>query len=145
MMGDGRDAGLADEFRECQTERDIQRYRQGILNQQHVQIKSFPELVQVILEMLGKVVNLARKRPCTRSVLECGIVDLFDGRMRKMRLGNNIAESWDRDRKAPRSRSTDDPAAPARRTTSRLQVRRRPWMPAAWTRRLRGRLLAGIG
>ena len=144
MVGNGLDAGFADEFGECQRQRDVERDGEGILNQQHVQIELLGEFVEVLLEVLGDVVDFPGERSRTYAVPEGDLIDLDDGSDAQSAPPEPRSLRWDRDRRAPQSRSTDAPIVTAPATTSRPPVIRRRWMPARVETTPMRRLLAGI-
>ena len=57
MMGDGRDARLGDEMRQCQPQRNVHRNAQRILNDEDIDAELLNEVIERLFQVVAQFVN----------------------------------------------------------------------------------------
>ena len=67
MVGDGRNPVLRDELAEREAERDVHRYRQGVLDDQDVERKLAVKRLQLVLQRRGVLGFVRSSSPGSRS------------------------------------------------------------------------------
>ena len=91
MVGDRGNPGLGDEMRQGHAQRHVHRNAQGVLDDQNLDLESFHELVQRVLQVFALLVNPPRHFRRPREASEHALVDPDVVGMRKARFRHQHA------------------------------------------------------